>query len=125
MAEDRKRWGIADSAGRAAFYPGRLAARAWRGRIESAAEEVLDAPEVARVLDRALAGSLPEEFARSLVRHKVLERVAREPADDRDHGPRSRQRRDAAHAAKRRLEPRAESRHGEAVGGSRRGRRRG
>jgi uncharacterized RDD family membrane protein YckC len=80
MAEDRKRWGIADSAGRAAFYPGRLAARAWRGRIESAAEDVLDAPEVARVLDSALAGSLPEEFARSLARHKVLERVVRELA---------------------------------------------
>ena len=80
MAEGRKRWGIADSAGRAAFYPARRAAQAWRGRIESAAEEVLEAPEVARVLDRALAGSLPEEFARSLVRHNVLERVARELA---------------------------------------------
>ena len=80
MAEGGKKRGIADSAGRAAFYPGRLAARAWRGRIESAAEDVLEAPELARVLDRALAGSLPEEFARSLVRHNVLERVARELA---------------------------------------------
>src|SRR5215203_4031039 len=80
MAESDKRWDVADSAGRAAFYPARLAARAWRGRIESAAEDVLETPEVARVLDRALAGSLPEEFARSLVRHNVLERVARELA---------------------------------------------
>ena len=81
MATPRKRWAIADSAGRAAFYPGRLAARAWRGRIESAADDVLGAPELARVLDRALAGPLPEEFARSLVRHRVVERVARELAE--------------------------------------------
>ena len=80
MAEGSKRRGIADSAGRAAFYPGRLAARAWRGRIETAADDVLGAPEIARILDRALAGSLPEELARSLVRHNVLERVARELA---------------------------------------------
>jgi hypothetical protein len=33
-----------------------------------------------RVVDRALAGSLPEEFARSLVRHRVLERIAAELA---------------------------------------------
>jgi uncharacterized RDD family membrane protein YckC len=79
MAVGRK--GIADSAGRAALYPGRLAARAWRGRIESAADEVLAAPEIARVLDRALAGPLPEELARSLVRHRVLERVVRELAE--------------------------------------------
>jgi uncharacterized RDD family membrane protein YckC len=81
MATSRKRWGIADSAGRAAFYPGRLAARAWRGRIESAADDVIGAPELARVLDRALAGPLPEEFARSLVRHRVVERVVRELAE--------------------------------------------
>jgi uncharacterized RDD family membrane protein YckC len=81
MAARRRRWGIADSAGRAAFYPGRLAARAWRGRIESAADDVLGAPELARVLDRALAGPLPEELARSLVRHRVLERVVRELAE--------------------------------------------
>ncbi|HEY7149460.1 MAG TPA: RDD family protein [Gaiellaceae bacterium] len=81
MAAHRKRWGIADSAGRVAFYPGRLAARAWRGRIESAADDVLSAPELARVLDRALAGPLPEELARSLVRHRVLERVVRELAE--------------------------------------------
>jgi uncharacterized RDD family membrane protein YckC len=80
MANGRKRRGLADSAGRAALYPGRVAARAWRGRIESAADEVLGAPELARVLDRALAGSLPEELARSLARHNVLERVARELA---------------------------------------------
>ncbi len=41
---------------------------------------MLAAPEVARVLDRALAGPLPEEFARSLVRHRVLERIVAELA---------------------------------------------
>ena len=76
----RRRPGIADSAGRAAFYPARAAAKAWRGRIESAAEDVVGSPEIARVVDRALAGPLPEEIARSLVRHRVLERVVRELA---------------------------------------------
>lgn len=80
MAARRKREGIADSAGRAAFFPARIAARAWRGRFETAADDVLAAPEIARVLDRALAGSLPEELAQSLVRHQVIERVVRELA---------------------------------------------
>jgi uncharacterized RDD family membrane protein YckC len=80
MATRRKRGSITDSAGRAAFYPARAAAKAWRGRFESVADDVLAAPEIARVLDRALAGSLPEEFARSLVRHRVLERVVHELA---------------------------------------------
>jgi uncharacterized RDD family membrane protein YckC len=80
MAARRKRGNIADSAGRAAFYPARAAARAWRGRLESAADDMLAAPEMARVLDRALAGPLPEELAQSLVRHQVIERVVRELA---------------------------------------------
>ena len=75
---DEERSGFADAAGRAAFFPARVAARAWRGRLEEAADEVLSAPEIARVIDRALAGSLPEEFANSLVRHRVLERIAAE-----------------------------------------------
>lgn len=44
-------------------------------------DDVLSAPEIARVVDRALAGQLPEEFARSLVRHGVLERVVAELAE--------------------------------------------
>lgn len=80
MSTPRKRAGIADSAGRAAFYPARVAARAWRGRIESAADEVVAAPELARIVDRALAGPLPEEIARSLVRHRVIERIVAELA---------------------------------------------
>jgi uncharacterized RDD family membrane protein YckC len=80
-SDDEKRHGLADTAGRAAFYPARAAARVWRGRIESAAEDVVSAPEIARIVDRALAGPLPEELARSLVRHRVLERVVRELAE--------------------------------------------
>jgi uncharacterized RDD family membrane protein YckC len=78
--DDEHRSGLADAAGRAAFFPARAAARAWRGPLEEAVDEVLSAPEIARVLDRALAGSLPEEIARSLVRHRVLERIAAELA---------------------------------------------
>jgi uncharacterized RDD family membrane protein YckC len=80
MSTPRKRAGITDSAGRAAFYPARVAARAWRGRIESAAEDVVSAPEIARIVDSALAGPLPEEIARSLVRHRVIERIVAELA---------------------------------------------
>ena len=78
--DDEHRSGIADAAGRAAFFPARAAARAWRGPLEDAVDEVLSAPEIARVLDRALAGSLPEELARSLVRNRVLERIIAELA---------------------------------------------
>ena len=78
--DDEHRSGLADAAGRAAFLPARAAARAWRGPIERAVDEVLSAPEIARVVDRALAGSLPEEIARSIVRHRVLERIAAELA---------------------------------------------
>jgi uncharacterized RDD family membrane protein YckC len=78
MADDEQRPGLTGAAGRAAFYPARAAARAWRGPLEDAVDEVLSAPEVARVLDRALAGDLPEELARSLVRHRVLERIVAE-----------------------------------------------
>ena len=73
--------GLADAAGRAAFYPARAAARAWRGPLEEAVDEVLSAPEIARVIDRALAGSLPEELARSIVRNRVLERIVAELAE--------------------------------------------
>ena len=78
--DDEHRAGLSGAAGRAAFFPARAAARAWRGPIEEALDEVLSAPEIARVVDRALAGSLPEEFARSLVRHRVLERIVAELA---------------------------------------------
>lgn len=62
----------------AATYPARAAARAWRGPLETAVEDMLSAPEVGRILDSALAGPLPEELARSLARHRVVERVMAE-----------------------------------------------
>jgi uncharacterized RDD family membrane protein YckC len=71
---------VADALGGAAVYSARVAARAWRGRLETAIEELLSTPEVGRVLDRALAGPLPEEVTRSLVRHRVAERVVLELA---------------------------------------------
>lgn len=76
--DDKPRSGLADAAGHAALFPARAAARAWRGPIEEAVDEILSAPEIARVVDRALAGSLPEEIARSIVRHQVIERIAAE-----------------------------------------------
>lgn len=78
---NERRSGLTDAAGRVAFFPARVAARAWRGPLEEAADEVLSTPEIARVLDRALAGSLPEELARSLVRNRVLERIVAELAE--------------------------------------------
>jgi uncharacterized RDD family membrane protein YckC len=77
---DEDRPGLTDAAGRAAFFPARAAARVWRDQLEAVADEVLSAPELARVIDRALAGSLPEEVARSIARHRVLERVVAELA---------------------------------------------
>jgi hypothetical protein len=56
---DEQRSGLAAAAGRAAMFPARAAAQAWRGRLEEAAEDVLSAPEIARVIDRALEGPLP------------------------------------------------------------------
>lgn len=78
--DDKGRPGLAEAAGQAALFPARAAARAWRGPIEDAVDEILSAPEIARVMDRALAGTLPEEIARSIVRHRVLERIAAELA---------------------------------------------
>ncbi len=78
--DDEHRSGLADAAGRAAFFPARAAARVWRAPLEEAVDEVMSAPEIARVIDRALAGSLPEEIARSIVRNRVLERIVAELA---------------------------------------------
>ena len=79
-SSDEQRSGLSEAAGRAALFPARAAARVWRDQLEEAVDEVLSAPEIARVIDRALAGPLPEELARSVVRHRVLERVIEELA---------------------------------------------
>ena len=78
--DDETPSGLTGAAGRAAFFPARAAARAWRRPIEEAAAEVLSAPEVARIVNQMLAGPLPEEIARSIVRHRVLERIGAELA---------------------------------------------
>jgi uncharacterized RDD family membrane protein YckC/plasmid stabilization system protein ParE len=78
--DDSRPSAVADALGGAAVYSARVAARAWRGRLETAIEELLSAPEVGRVLDRALSGPLPEEVTRSLVRHRVAERMIQELA---------------------------------------------
>jgi uncharacterized RDD family membrane protein YckC len=79
-AKGNGRSGVGEALGGAAIYPARVAARAWRGLLETAAEDVLSAPEIATILDGALAGPLPEQLAQSLVRHNVAERVIQELA---------------------------------------------
>jgi uncharacterized RDD family membrane protein YckC len=71
--EDERRSSLASAAGRLAFYPARAAVRASRDQLD----DVL-VPELARLIDRALAGPLPEEVVRSAVKHNVAERVAAE-----------------------------------------------
>ena len=75
-----ERSAMADAIGGAAAYSARVAARVWRGPLEAAAEELLSIPEVRRAVDRTLAGPLPEELGRMLVRHRVVERVVHELA---------------------------------------------
>ena len=65
-------------AGRVLLSPARLGARLSRKQLESALEDVLATPELARLIDVALAGPLAEQLARSLVEHRVLERMADE-----------------------------------------------
>ena len=76
----------------AAHLPGmRLLANegaAIRARLRSRAEgmlyEALGAPEIERVIDRALAGPLPDAIVGSLLEQRVPERVAAEIAADVD-----------------------------------------
>lgn len=75
--EDERQSRLAATAGRLAFYPARAAMRASRDQLDATADDVL-VPEIARLIDRALAGPLPEEIVRSAVRHRVIERVAEE-----------------------------------------------
>jgi uncharacterized RDD family membrane protein YckC len=78
-ADDEGRSRIAAAAGRLAFYPARVAARASRDQLEAAADDVL-VPELARLIDVAFASKLPDDVARSLVKHRVLERVVEQLA---------------------------------------------
>ncbi len=78
MAGDGRRSRLG-AAGRLAFFPARVAARASRAPLEAATDDHL-IPELARLTDRALAGPLPEELAQSVVEHRVLERIVGELA---------------------------------------------
>jgi uncharacterized RDD family membrane protein YckC len=71
---------VGEAIGEATVFPARVAARVLRGPLETAVEDLLSAPEVGRILDRALSGPLPEELALSLARHRVVERVIRKLA---------------------------------------------
>lgn len=73
-SEDERRTGLAAVAGRLAFFPARAAARASRDQLGAAADDVI-VPEIARLIDSALASSLPEDVTRSVVKHRVLARV--------------------------------------------------
>jgi uncharacterized RDD family membrane protein YckC len=77
MSERERRSRVVTTAERLAFFPARVAARASRDQLATAADDVL-VPELARLIDRAFAGPLPEEVVRSAVRHNVAERVAAE-----------------------------------------------
>lgn len=80
-AGPKGRSAVGDAIGGAAVHSARVVARAWRGPLETAAEEFLSSPEVSQIIDRALAGPLPEQVAHSLVRHRVVERIAQELAE--------------------------------------------
>ena len=67
------------TAERLAFFPARVAARASRDRLAATPDDVLVA-ELAALIDRAFATSLPEEVVQSAVRHQVLDRVVAELA---------------------------------------------
>jgi uncharacterized RDD family membrane protein YckC len=69
---------ISAAASRVLLSPARRAARSSRKQLESALEEVLGAPEVAHLIDAALAGPLAEQLTRSLVEHRVLQRMVDE-----------------------------------------------
>jgi uncharacterized RDD family membrane protein YckC len=68
---------LAVTAGRLAFFPARVAARASRDQLASTPDDVL-VPELARLIDRAFATSLPEEIVQAAVRHQVVDRVVAE-----------------------------------------------
>lgn len=96
---------IGATTGRLALFPARVLARsplAWplrgraeslaetgrtaeleaRRRLESAAGGVLSAPEAEHVVDGVFAGALPEAVARSLLEHRVVERLVAEVLAD-------------------------------------------
>jgi uncharacterized RDD family membrane protein YckC len=75
--DDERHSRFAATAGRLAFFPARVAARASRDQLASTPDDVL-VHELAQLFDRAFATRLPEEIVQSAVRHQVVERVVAE-----------------------------------------------
>lgn len=76
-SDDEPQSRLAATAGRLAFFPARVAARASRDQLASTPDDVL-VPELVRLIDRAFATSLPEDIVESAVKHRVVERVVAE-----------------------------------------------
>jgi len=55
-----------------------------RSRLEGLLDDVLQAPEVERAIDRLLASTVPDAVVRSLIENHVVERVALELAETVD-----------------------------------------
>ena len=53
-----------------------------RSELEGRIEMLLCAPEVERAVDRVIAGTLPDAIVRSLLEHRVVERLAAELAEE-------------------------------------------
>src|SRR4051795_11074219 len=53
-----------------------------RSELEGRVEVLLAAPEGERAVDRVIAGTLPDAIVRSLVEHRVVERLAEELATE-------------------------------------------
>ena len=69
----------ADAAGRAAFFPARAAARAWRGPSRRSSTRFCRRPR-SRASSTERSQVRSRRSSRSLVRHRVLERIGRELA---------------------------------------------
>jgi uncharacterized RDD family membrane protein YckC len=76
-ANDERPSRLVATAERLALFPARVAARASRDQLAATPDDVLVA-ELAALIDRAFATSLPEEVVQSAVRHQVLDRVVAE-----------------------------------------------
>lgn len=79
MTNEERTSRLVATAERLAFFPARVAARASRDRLAATPDDVLVA-ELAALIDRAFATSLPEEVVQSAIRHQVLDRVVAELA---------------------------------------------
>ena len=75
--EDEHRSGLGRGRRPARVLPRTGCGAGFRDQLGAAADDVI-VPEIARLIDSALASSLPEDVTRSLVRHRVLQRMIAE-----------------------------------------------